>query len=175
MKSHIPMQENNKKQEEVKANRIIEEIQKVVDREFEKGNIESKAMYLEAMKKEVRDTHRISGKIKKYLIGMISGRIKEEMYYEQVEHFTNGFEFLSEYPELIDATSGFRNRKFTDRESYDRFCDLRTKLQAGLSEYSQVNRLLENEGINDTDKRILEARKSVMDKENAKRREIEGR
>lgn len=158
-----------------KANQAIEEIKEIVDREFAEGNIETRAMYLKSIESEVRDTNKIDGEARQYLLEMISGRIKEEIYYEQVEEFTNGFQFLSEYPELVNATSGFRKRKFTDRESYDRFCDLRIKLQAGLSEYSQVNRLLEDKRISGTDKRILEARKSVIDKESAKRRGREGR
>ena len=156
----------------MQAKHAIEEIQEIVDREFAEGNIESRAMYLKSIKSEARSSDKIGGKAKEYLLEMIGERIKEETYYEQVEDFTNGFQFLSEYPELVNATSGFRKRKFTDREAYDRFCDLRTKLQSGLNEYSQVNRLLEDKSINDTDKKILEARKSVIDKEIERRREI---
>lgn len=171
MKSHIHMQGDNKNQEKVKADFFMKEIQKIVDRESAKGNIESKAMYLEAMEKEVRNTNKIGGKAKKYLIEMISERIKDEIYYEQTERFTNGFKFLSEYPELM---SGYRKEKFTDKEAYDRFCTLRTLLQNGVSEYSQIKNLLNNQKLNNGDKTILEARKDVMDKEKA-RREVEGR
>lgn len=161
--------------EKTKAKQAMEEIEGIVDREFAEGNIESRAMYLKSIESEVKNTDKIEGEAKEHLLEMISARQKEEIYYEQVEHFTNGFQFLSEYPELIDATSGFRKRKFTDREAYDRFCSLRTLLQLGISEYSQINKLLEDKSISDTDKRILEARKSVMDKEIARKREIEGR
>ena len=155
------------------AKQAMEKIQKVVDREFAEGNIESRAMYLKSIQDEVENTDKVEGEAKKYLLEMI----KDEIYYEQVREFTAGFEFLRKFPEAINAINGygFTGKKFTDREAYDRFCDLRTKLQDGVSEYSQVNRILEDGGINDTDKRILEARKSVMDKEMEKRREVEVR
>lgn len=38
MKSHIPTQGGNIKQEEVRANLIMEKIKEIVDREFAQGN-----------------------------------------------------------------------------------------------------------------------------------------
>lgn len=168
------------------AKQAMEEIQRIVDRESTEGNIVNRVKYLETIKgalcgkgkKSILSGIEISEESKKYLLELIDIDINEEktrLYYDQVMNFTNGFQFLSEYPEIIKATSGFTSRKFTDREAYDRFCTLRTSLQDGFSEYSQINRLLSKPNLDNGDKRILEARKRVMDKQIERKREMEGR
>lgn len=165
-------------EEQEKAQKAMEEIKQILNREDANGNVNDRISYLKSIKGTVANKKgNMNKEPKKYLLKLIDQSISEEkdqIYYEQVKHFTNNFQFLGEYPELINAKLGARLRKFTDKKAYDRFCNLRTQLQDGVSEYSQVNRLLEDESVNDADKRILEARKSVMDKE-IERREIEGR
>lgn len=165
-------------EEQEKAQKAMEEIKQILNREDANGNVNDRISYLKSIKGTVANKKgNMNKEPKKYLLKLIDQSISEEkdqIYYEQVKAFTKGFQFLREYPEIMMATNGLTVKKFTNRETYKRFCSLRMLVQDGFSEYSQVNRLLEDESVNDADKRILEARKSVMDKE-IERREIEGR
>lgn len=99
---------------------------------------------------------------------MITKRISEEkdsLYYEQVRRYTNDFQFLDEYPEVIRAAYGKKIKKFTDEESYNRFCDLRNLIKLGYKEYPRICELLERKNISDTDKKILSKRKAVIERD----------
>lgn len=150
-------------EEQGNAQKAMDEIKAILDREDSKGNVRDRASYLRAMRKKVTTKKsNMSKESTKYLLELIDksiGEEKDQIYYEQVRKFTNDFQFLSEYPELVNATSGHRKGKFTDRESYDRFFSLRESVQCGINEYSQINNLLNAPNLNSGDKRILEAEK----------------
>ena len=165
-----------KKQEEdiLKAQKAMSKIQAIVDREYQEGNITSKASLLDSIKNEIYSNEnsnlnvKISKSVKPLLLPMLEDKIKfekDEMYYEQVKRFTKGFKYFREYPEVIDCFEGHSQRKFTDKESYNRYCSLRKKISRGSSEQYQIEKLLLDEKLNSVDRRILTERKSVMQKE----------
>ena len=106
---------------------------------------------------------------------MIDERIeleKDELYFEQVRRFTRDFQFLKVYPEIIDASRGIRKiDRFTDSESYDRFCSLRELLKKGADEEAQIDKIIKSGKIDAIDEKILLARKEVIEKE--KKRDAE--
>ena len=118
---------------------------------------------------------KIGAKSEKILIELLDKKIIDETYFGQVEKFTDGFKFLRENSEIYTASKGRRKVKFTDLKSFDRFIDLRSKLQRiDGSEEQAIRRLLRNKKIDDIDKRILQARKNVIEKEREEK-ESEGR
>lgn len=162
-------------EDKTNAEKIMQEIEKIVEREFNQDNIESKPKYWMSIRDAIAGEEgnnplnmQIGKSAEKILLKMIDERIdgeKDLLYYEQVKYFTRDFRFLKENSEIIRATNGAEKRKFTDREAYNRFIDLRSLLQEGHNEYIRINRLLENGNIDDGDRRILEARIKVMDRE----------
>ena len=160
-------------------------IQEIVDREYEKGHIKSKASYLISIRNAIKGKDKsiklginINKETEKELLELIGIRIeleKNEMYFEQVKGFTKGFQFLREYSELVNARRGnSKLDKFTDSESYDRFCRLRELLQKERNEEVGIQNLIESSKVDDTDIRILLARREVIDKENKRKSEIAG-
>lgn len=170
-KNKIEQQKRNSEEAMIK-------IQEIVDREYQAGNVKDKASYLSSIREAIlgkKEELKIDLKIEKatqeLLIKKLDDRIKSEkdnLYFEQVEKFTKGFQFLREYPEIINAKYGARKiNKFTDSESYERFCKLREKLQKEYDEHIGIDNIIKDKKkkIDDTDRRILLARKEVMDKE----------
>jgi len=189
----IKKQEKEREEEESKAKIIeekrrieeaIEQIGIITEREYQIGNIKDKASYLSKIKDAITGKNEgipfnvnLGEEGQEQLIRMIDEKIgieKDELYYNQVKNFTNDFKFLKDYPEIVAALNGARNVKFTDKESYDRFSALRFLVQNGDSEYTQIDKLIRTKNINEVDRRILIARKSVMDKELENKRKIEG-
>ncbi|MBQ2916868.1 MAG: hypothetical protein IJE59_01620 [Clostridia bacterium] len=74
----------------------------------------------------------------------------------------------------MNGIYGTSARKMTTK-NMDRFLNLRFELQKTNNEYQQIRRLLSNKFTTEGDKRILLARKDVMDKEFDKKRIEEGR
>lgn len=162
---------------ENKVAKTWQEIEGIADREIKKGikGVKCWTSIRDNFNKQESDSD--DQTIRNKILGLLDekvSQVKDDEYFEQVKYFTRDFSFLRELPELIKATSGVSIRKFTDKEAYDRFYDLRASLQRGISEYGQINILLENKNTTDGDRRILLARKSVMDKEIEKRK-AEGR
>lgn len=160
---------NRKEQDEEKARKGMDEIEKVLNREDSNGNIVNKVDYLESIKRTIVNKKNMGEEVKIHLLKLVDERINEEndqIYYDQVKEFTNNFQFLREYSEIVRATKGYRSKKFTDKKAYDRFCSLREKLQKGYrGEESKINELLKDENIDNADRRILESRMQVMEKE----------
>ena len=102
---------------------------------------------------------------------MLEGEIKEESYFEQVQSFTNNFQFLRENTDVIAGVTGNRRRnRFTDKEAYDRFCSLREVLQTKFKdERSGLENLIKNKETHKTNVRILKARMEVMRRERERR------
>lgn len=126
-----------------------------------------------------RSEIRLNKGIEEQIFSMIDKRISDEkdnLYYEQTRSFTNNFSFLRESTELQRAVGKARAAKFTDKESYSRFCELRTLFHDArtVSEAEQIESLLEREDISYADKRILGARLGVI-RENEAKKELEGK
>lgn len=172
------MLEQEKEIKEENSKKAMEQIQTIVNREYELGNIENKSKYLSTIKdaitgknEEINLDIKMEKISEEYLLNMLDDTIKmekEELYFEQVRRFTDDFKFLRAYPEIENARHGYTKReKFTDSESYKRFCSLREKLQKEYNEYNGINNILKDskQKITDTDKRILLERKEVIEKE----------
>lgn len=172
-------EEEERKRKEAKtrnAEKAMLQIQEIVDREYEAGNIKNKASYLSIIRDSITGENtdidlniKIGKEAQEHLVQMIDGRIKtekDELYFEQVKKFTKGFQFLREYPEIVRARHGVSKMdKFADSESYNRFCSLRELLQKEYNEQLGIKLLLESGEIDDVDARILLARKEVIEKE----------
>ena len=100
-------------------------------------------------------------------IDKLIGEEIDEEYYEQVRSFTDDFKFLKESSEVMNAINGHSNKrkKFSDPIQYNRFCNLRNLVKKEYDEYEQISNLLKDDSVSSVDKKILEARKAVMDRE----------
>ena len=178
-------EKDKKEEQERNIESAMSLIQEIVDREYEAGNIKNKASYLlsitDAIKgkdKSIKLGIKIDKETESKLLELIYSRIeleKDQMYFEQVKKFTKGFQFLREYSEMVNARCGnSKLDKFTDSESYDRFCRLRELLQKKHDEEIGIKYLTESGKVDDIDIRILLARKEVISKENKRKCEIQG-
>lgn len=162
------------------AKKAMKEIEEVVEREYSKLNIKNKANYLTRIRDEIkgkkpdRGFDLDMGEIaEEHLLQLIDVKInteKDQVYYDQVKKFTNDFCFLREYPEIPRALQSVKKVKFTDKEAYDRYCSLRSELQKGYDERLRIEELLERDDVDAVDKRILNERKVVIDKEISRRK-----
>lgn len=175
--------EIEKRNAESAAEKAMEQIQSIVDREYKAGNVENKAQFLSIIRNTITgETKGIDLGIKmgevsqEHLLKMIDSTIKtekDEVYFEQVRKFTDDFQFLRVYPEIERGKHGVSKRvKFTDSESYERFCDLREKLQKEYNEEMGIQLLINSNEIDNIDKRILSERKKVIEKENERNLKI---
>ena len=153
-------------------------IEGIVERQSLENKNKSKIDYWEAIKssitnKDIKSSIKTTSKMEEQIISMIDKKISEEkddLYYAQVKAFTRNFSFLRDYPELIAAVEGHKSIKFTDKDSYNRFYDLRNLLQQESSEYYGINKLLSSENIDNGDRRVLEARREVIKNKEAERK-----
>jgi len=174
--------EEKRRQEEARRNVevAINQIQERAEREYKSGRVESR---LEVLNK-IRDA--ITGEgtgidlgaemgeaSQEYLLEMLDGKIKDEVYYEQVKKFTDNFQFLSEEEMRYKGARG-RMVKFTDSYSSDKYYSLRSQIQKGHDEYLRINELLKSDKLDNIDRKILTARKDVLDKEIERKSKIEG-
>lgn len=157
-----------------KFNETWKSIEAIVERESTENSGKTKPEYWQSIRELIvnRDKKlgiKMNEEMEKQMISMIDERIaseKDNIYYEQVRCFTYDFTFLRDDPLVVRAISGAGRKKFTDRESYDRYCNLRSILQKGHSrEYSKIERLLSEGKVDNGDRRILEQRMKVMAKE----------
>lgn len=160
----------------INAEKAMEQIREIVEREYEAGNIKNKASYMSTIRDMITGKNedgeidiKIEEPSKELLLELLDQSIKtekDELYYDQVRKFTNDFQFLKQYSEVIKATKGSTKRsKFTDKDSYDRFCSLRERLQKKCDEYTGIESLVNSSNIDEVDRRILIERKQVMDRE----------
>lgn len=152
-------------------------IEEIVEEKNSENDNRTKPEYWQAIRNLIvqRDKSlniKMNEEMEKQMISMIDERIsseKDNLYYEQVKSFTNDFSFLRDDTLVIRATTGTRREKFTDRESYDRYCNLRSMLQeVHRREYQGIEKLLNYGKVNSGDRRILEQRIKVMQKEASK-------
>ena len=154
-----------------KATEFMNEIDEVIDNIIKNqesvGIILSRKECLDEVKKYIKERVKSSEINKARLLEEIEKRLnveEENLYYEQVRRYTNNFEFLTELPELR-ISRGYKVGKFTDKESLDKYMDLVSKLQkCAKDEYSQILIFLDYKNISDEDRRILNARKLVIEK-----------
>lgn len=160
-----------------KFNETWEAIEGIVERESAQNSNKTKPEYWQAVRKLIADRDqrlniKMDEKMQKQMILMIDERIsseKDNLYYEQVKSFTDGFSFLRDDALVARATTGMKRQKFTDRESYDRYCNLRSLLQEGYrGEYQKIEGVLKEGKVDNGDRRILEQRLKVMEKEASK-------
>lgn len=173
-KNFMKVQLNEKSK---KFNETWESIENMVEKQSGENTNKTKSEYWQAIRKLITDRDKrlnikMNEEMEKQMISMIDERIsreKDNLYYEQVKSFTDGFSFLRDDALVARATTGMKRQKFTDRESYDRYCNLRTLLQEGYrGEYQKIERLLNDGKVDNGDRRILEQRLKVMEKEASK-------
>ncbi len=149
-------------------------IEGMVERMSSENNNRTKPEYWQAIRdlitqRDKRLSIRMDEEMEKEMISMIDDKIafeKDELYYDQVKAFTRDFSFLREEAFVARAVTGTKVKKFTDRESFDRYCNLKTLLQEGYKgEYSKITELLNSDKVDNGDRRILQGRLSVMEKE----------
>ena len=161
------------------------QIEEIVHREYEAGNIKNKANYLSIIRNSITgkkgkldSSIKIESGAEQQLLQMLDDRInieKDELYFEQVKNFTNGFEFLRDYTEIVRARHGVSKvHKFTDSESFGRFSSLRELLQKEYNEDVGIQLLINSDEIDEIDKKILSERKKVMEKQIERKREQQG-
>lgn len=167
-----------------KFNETWESIENMVEKLSQENEGKTKPEYWQAIKDLISQRNqglniKMDEEMEKQMLTMIDQKISDEkdnMYYEQVKAFTNNFSFLKDYSEVHQAINGVRRIKFTDIESFNRFYDLRISLQNGYgNEFTQIERLLRREDISDIDKKILTARKEVINKEKEAKMELEAK
>lgn len=178
--------EEDKKESTKKAKieKTWQSICEIVDRESI-GKDFTKSQYWMEIKDKILNQQRgenigisINKSIKGEILDLIDGKIYEErelLYYNQVKYFTEDFTFFRDYPEVIRAQKGNRTRKFTDIQSYNRFYQLRSLVQRGKSEYSQIVMLLKEGKIDETSRKILNERMNVLNQQRNPRCSFEGR
>lgn len=99
---------------------------------------------------------------------------EDNEYFEDVKCTTRDFKSLAFFSaEMMNALYGTSAKKISKKNS-ERFYNLRTALQQSYNEYNQIQNLLDDKSTTEGDRRILLARKDVMDKEIEKRK-AEGR
>lgn len=153
-----------------KFNETWESIKNMVEKQSGENTNKTKSEYWQAIRELITDRDkRLNIKMNEEMEKQMISMIGDEIYYEQVKAFTSDFSFLRDDPLIARATIGTRKVKFTDRESYDRYCNLRTLLQEGYrGEYQKIERLLNDGKVDNGDRRILEQRLKVMEKEASK-------
>ena len=176
--------EEKRKQEEAKrkAEEAMNQIQEISDREYKSGRIDNRLGFLNKIREAITgegegiDLGAKMGEVsQEHLLGMLDGKIKDELYYEQVKVYTNNFEFLRDYPEFVKADHGARERKkFTDFEAHSRFCDLASSLgEKSYDENTAIQQMLLNKDITEIDRRILTERREVLEKQIERKRQQE--
>lgn len=166
--------ENQRKVEET-----WESIQEVAKREIKKRDIKESQYWRAIRKKFVQQSEGTkSDDVKKQILQLIDDTIiekEDDEYFEEVKSITRDFKSLASFSvEMMNAMYGTSTTKITSR-NMDRFLNLKSELQKTNNEYQQIKRLLNNKYTTQGDKRILLARKEVMDKEFEKKRKEEGR
>ena len=181
----------------------IKQIEDILEREYNEGNIKNKAEYLRTIRDAIAGENEginlgieLDEKLKQQLLQRLDEESevkKDELYFEQVERFTSGFRFLKDYYEIPRAIYGSTKKiKFTDKESYERYCDLSEFLRKrsnklDLEEYDVITRILEGKDFDNLDDeerkiatnagniRVLTARKDVIEREMEERKVEETR
>lgn len=155
----------------VKIEKTWKEVCEIVERESY-GTGFTKPQYWMAIRDKVLQEENVGIKLDKsiqeYILELIDAKIcdeKELLYYNQVKYFTEDFSFLAAYPEIQVAINGRNGRKFTDRESFDRFYELRASVQQGRDEYSQILKILKVGNIDETSRKILSGRIKVIEQQ----------
>lgn len=153
-----------------KFNKTWESIKNMVEKQSGENTNKTKSEYWQAIRKLITDRDkRLNIKMNEEMEKQMISMIGDEIYYEQVKAFTSDFSFLRDDPLIARATIGTRRVKFTDRESYDRYCNLRDLLQEGhRGEYQKIEGVLKEGKVDKSDRRILEERMQVMEKEASK-------
>lgn len=101
-------------------------------------------------------------------------REEDNEYFEDIKCATRDFKSLAFFSaEMMNALYGTSAKKISTKNG-ERFYNLRAALQQSYNEYKQIQNLLDDKSTTEGDRRILLARKEVMDKEIEKRKS-EGR
>lgn len=176
--------EEKRKQEEAKTNAeaAMNKIQEISEREYKSGNIDSRLAFLNKIRDAITGESagidlgaKMGEASQEHLLKILDGKIKDEVYYEQVKAYTNNFEFLRDYPEFVKADHGAKERKkFTDFEAHSRFCDLASALEEiSYDENTAIQQMLSTKNISEIDKRILIERREILEKQMERKRQQE--
>ena len=178
-------EEERKEIEASKIERAMEQIEETFNENYG-DNISLRIKYMQEVRTRIQNENgdifniKLGEDAEKELLDMLSDRIsedKDQLFFDQVRIFTRDFTFLRDYSEIINATHGYKKVKFTDLESYDRFVNLRNKLQRnynGVDERGQIKKLLKSKKTDNGERKVLEARLESIDRE-IEKRESEGR
>ena len=162
-----------------KVEETWKEIQKVAKRGYKAAGISESTYWIAIKHKFIEESSSLDNEeVKNQILDMFEETIiekEDEEYFEEVKNVTRGFKYLGFYSaEIMNGMFGNSTRKVSSK-NMDRFLNLRTELQRTTNEYTQIRRLLNEKTTTQGDRRILLARKQVMDKEFEKRRRESGR
>lgn len=156
----IREEEKAKRKEEQKISNLWDQICRTVEKKSKKeGRPVSKCWvnvkngrFPKDNKRELNDTEL---RIKKM--------VEDETYYQEVKYFTHNFKFLALDSLAVHALFGNSYRKFSDMDSYERFCSLRNKVNLKDDENLGIQRLLMDDKLDDINRKILEQRMEIIE------------
>jgi hypothetical protein len=154
-------------------------IQEVAEKGYKASGISESAYWIAIKRKFVEESSSLDNEeVKNQILDMFEETIiekEDEEYFEEVKNVTRGFKYLGFYSaEIMNGMFGNSTRKLSSK-NMDRFLNLRAELQKTANEYTQIRRLLNEKTTTQGDRKILLARKQVIDKEFEKRRRESGR
>lgn len=156
----IREEEKAKRKEEQKISTLWDQICHAVEKKSKKENRPvskcwvgiKNSRFPKDSKRELSDTEL---RIKKM--------VEDETYYQEVKYFTHDFKFLALDSLAVHALFGNSYRKFSDMDSYERFCSLREKVNLREDENLGIQRLLMDDIIDETSRKILEERAKIIE------------
>ncbi len=153
--------EKTENRRQSKVNSIWSRICEIVEKESKSGKktvpecwISIRNKYFETDNNKMEMSKTVEERVKQLL--------EDEIYYQDVKYFTNNFSFLRDDPEVALGTTP--RRKFKDTTSYFKYFDLRQELQTTSDEDRKIRQLLESD-IDNANRRVLEERKKVLERE----------
>ena len=153
-------EEKAKRKEEQKVSSIWDDICSLVERQSKReGRPVSKCWanlkHKRFPKESDRELSDVELRIKKM--------VEDETYFQEVKYFTHDFNFLALDSLTVHALFGNTYRKFSDIDSYDKYCSLKDRINLKNDEKNGIQRLLEDSKLDDVTKRILNNRLKVME------------
>ena len=151
-------------------------VKEIVDREYDSKKIHSRASYLNAIRNAIKEENgqlSLDEKIGEEAKEQLLAKLDDEIYYEEAKEITDDLSFLLTPIDARNSTHGYKKRqKFSSMKNHERFQELVEKVKkTSYDEYKAINELISSEEIDDTDRRLLEDRLEVMNKEIEYKRE----
>ena len=152
-------------------------IQEVAKRGYKAAGASESTYWIAIKRKFVEESSSLDNEeVKNQILDMFEETIigkEDEEYFEEVKCVTRDFKSLAYFwAGMMNSQYGTTTKRISQKNR-ERFSDLMRLLQG--NEYKQIKKLLNNPATPEGDRKILEARKDVMDKEFEKKRREVGR